>query len=806
MRQRVHTSALALGIGMVWVIAPSSPAFAACTNQTPASGETVTCTGVNSGAGAGVNIGSSSSDITVNVESGTLGPAFFDAMIRGFDATNFTLDVSSGATVTSDHSLGTVYVYGSSSGTVIVDGLIRNIDAGSAVHLRGAAGWSVSIGETGEVRNGSSTVATIDVGSGADSVTVAGAVNNFGGGNAIFFSGGDDRLELWSTYAITGAVDGGIGTDTLALGGSDDGTFDVSSIGSAAQFRRFEVFEKTGTSTWTLTGTSTATGDWTVRAGTLDIDPAADLSTMGVIVENGGRITGRGAVGFMAVANGGVLAPTGHSTDNMIVSDLVFNPGSTLVVTDSSRISTNSTTINGGWVQHTGTAFVGSNYIISGSSITGQFDGVSTSFAFLDAALRYDYISSMSTYFVFLELTLKPTEEDGPAFKSFANTKNQFAIANTLGGFSAGNAIYDAIIGLTDDEDVVRASYDSLTGEIGASSKAAATNTALQTTDIVSSRLQSAFTGVSSPSMMTQAFAASQNDKMAALGFDAFEGSSPAPLAYDAPAVWTQAFGSWNEIDGDANVAKVDSDTAGYLIGADAFIGGVRFGAYAGQSRTNSDVSARSSSGESDNTHAGAYAGGMLGNLRLSSALGYTWYDMSTDRRVVVGGFTDRLRASYDAGAFQAFGEAAYHAQFAGAAIEPFANISYVRLHTDAHTEQGGVAALTTASSTDDTPFTTLGLRLSRSFAYGGMTGSLRGSAAWRRAFGDIVPEVVQRFASGGSSFTIAGAPIAEDVAVLQAGGDIDLTAATLLSFGYEGQLGSDATGHTVNGTLRWAF
>jgi autotransporter-associated beta strand protein len=53
-------------------------------------------------------------------------------------------------------------------------------------------------------------------------------------------------------------VFGGLGTDTLVLQGSGIGSFD------AGQLVDFEAGEKTGTSTWTLTGTNTDITSFTV--------------------------------------------------------------------------------------------------------------------------------------------------------------------------------------------------------------------------------------------------------------------------------------------------------------------------------------------------------------------------------------------------------------------------------------------------------------------------------------------------------------------------------------------------------------
>ena len=101
---------------------------------------------------------------------------------------------------------------------------------------------------------------TISGGLGGDGVTRA---------DAIDFTGGTNTLTLEAGYSIVGNVVAYSTADTLALGGTGTATFDVSLIGASAQYEGFGVFEKTGTSTWSLTGTTTAATAWTIYGGTL---------------------------------------------------------------------------------------------------------------------------------------------------------------------------------------------------------------------------------------------------------------------------------------------------------------------------------------------------------------------------------------------------------------------------------------------------------------------------------------------------------------------------------------------------------
>jgi len=105
--------------------------------------------------------------------------------------------------------------------------------------------------------------------------------------NAIEFTGGSNRLELRDGSVINGNVDATASADdTFALGGAADSNFDVSQIGSSAQYQGFESFDKTGASTWTLTGSGAQ--DWTISAGTLRAGSDTALGDGATYTINGG--------------------------------------------------------------------------------------------------------------------------------------------------------------------------------------------------------------------------------------------------------------------------------------------------------------------------------------------------------------------------------------------------------------------------------------------------------------------------------------------------------------------------------------
>ena len=90
---------------------------------------------------------------------------------------------------------------------------------------------------------------------------------------------------------ITGNVVGHSTNDRFILGGATNASFDVSTIGNAAQYRGFGSFEKTGGSTWTLTGVTSALTPWTLTQGTLSIAADGSLGdAAGALTFKGGTL------------------------------------------------------------------------------------------------------------------------------------------------------------------------------------------------------------------------------------------------------------------------------------------------------------------------------------------------------------------------------------------------------------------------------------------------------------------------------------------------------------------------------------
>ena len=292
--------------------------------------------------------------------------------------------------------------------------------------------------------------------------------------------------------------------------------------------------------------------------------------------------------------------------------------------------------------------------------------------------------------------------------------------------------------------------------------------------------------------------------------------SDAAPAAASLPVsgarpLWAQAIGNWRRQDATDDTAAVRLRTTGLFVGADHAVGtGWRLGGALGY--TDSQLRADGAAGRSDiaSYSALAYGGKAFdagpGTLNLMLGASLTWHDIDTRRRVAVGGLDQTLRAGYRANTTQVFTELGYAlAAGNGLALEPYAGLAWADLRSRAFQESGGSAALSGTRQATYTTTTTLGLRAGQSLQVGSFQGAVTAGAGWRRAFGDLRTTSTLAFDTG-SAFTVTGAPIARNAALLEAGLQAQAGRNATVALNYAGQFGSGNRDHSATLSWRWAF
>lgn len=717
---------------------------------------------------------------TLNIESGA-------RVDSGDGVIGYNSSAIGTATVTGQNSTwdtGSHYVYMGhyGSGTLTVEDGGQVITARTVIGHEAASSGILNLDGT-SVARGTLTTQQVVKGDGTASFNIDGGVLKAAGDEADFlsnFSAGDIDIRSGGAFLDTNGYDIAI---AAVLGGTGGLT-------------------KQGNGILTLSGADTYAGATRVEDGTLIVNGSI-ASSSSVTIASGAGIGGNGTVSDLILDGGSTLRP-GNSIGTLNAASATFNSGMTYEVEVNSAGAsdllsvTGATVINGGDVVvlpypdfATNTPYT---IITSTGGVTGTFSGVEFGAAslFLTAMLSYDANN------VYLEI-------DQQAFAAFAAGPNQKAVAAAAQSLGPGNPVYDALLGLTTAGEAQQA-FDALSGEVHASVAGVLVDNSRYVRDAVFSRLlQASYAGSNDTTPLTLA----ANGPAATAGrmaLGATDKSATALPPARSLAFWAQGYGAWGDVDGNTNTAAVDRTLGGFVTGMDAGLGGGwRAGVATGYARTAMSVDARFSSADIDSYDLIGYVGGHVGAFALRGGGAWTWSDIDTSRTIAFPRFLQHSDASYHGDTGQIFGELALPLFHEESAWEPFARLAYIDVNTGGFAENGA-AGLVSSGADESLGYTVLGVRAATTLSVAGALLTPHASLAWQHALGDVDPAASLAFASGGAGFTVLGAPVARDSALLDAGLMLTLSDDASLGLAYSGQIADDVTDNAVTGRLDWRF
>jgi outer membrane autotransporter protein len=772
------------GTGTVYNWGTITGAYAGAGN---AYDQTGTGTTVNNGDGDGVDI-----DGVAYVENWGIIQGTGAGGVDSGGNPNGSEGIAAGGGILINHTGATIS--GATNGILIDDGAggagVAAVSITNDGTITGTTGYGIwiagstydnTITNSGTITGGT---AAIRIDGGNNTVTLlAGSTIN----GAIQLGSGNDTLNLYTGATVNGQIDGGAGADTLNL-------YNGTGSGTLSNFVNFEALNLIS-GAWTIASDQSLefSNGLTVKDATLVVN--GSLATTPVTLAADSILSGTGAVGSIVAQTGSTIAP-GNSIGSITVNgtfqqqagstyNVEVRPGSNVsdLVAASGAARIEDGAILNVVKETAGRYTIGSTYTVltAAGGVSGEYTltGDTTLSAFYDLVAKYPGNA--------VRLAVTQTS----AFSAAATTRNETTAANGLQSLSEGNTLRDAVGYLTSYE-TARVAFNQLSGEAHASAKAALVDDSRFARSAALDRLRDG------DQCSTEWQPVSAKDEPAA------------PCAAGLSA-WGRGFGSWGGIDGNGNAHALDHTTGGFFAGFDGLVGsGIRAGFLSGYSHSTYKASEVASSGSSENYHFGLYGGGAWGPVALRVGGSFTISDISLSRGVAFTGYTDRLKADYQAVTGQVFGEVGYRlgaiATPAGAVVvEPFAGLAFVNVHSDAFNETGGAAALAARSGDNGVGYSTLGVHLSRDFALGGIGLTAKGSFGWRHAFGDVTPTSTFAF-SGGDAFTVAGSPISRDVAFVEAGLGTAVSSNVTVGVSYVGQFGDRSDDNGVRGTVVWKF
>lgn len=270
--------------------------------------------------------------------------------------------------------------------------------------------------------------------------------------------------------------------------------------------------------------------------------------------------------------------------------------------------------------------------------------------------------------------------------------------------------------------------------------------------------------------------------------------------------LWVTSLNDFSRYHGD-----VFTDTSDYHVDVHGVMAGLGYGltdnwtigAFTGYQNLDQDFSNLAATVDGDNIFFGLYTIGDFGRFNLNGALAYHASDFYSSRSPGNG---RTANASFDADVFTAHGRLGYELISSDAFVfEPYAGLAYVSIDRQGFEERGADGAnLEVFGDKTRFAYLDLGARIQGGLFGGSLIPHI--SAAWRYDLLDENNAITQRFASGGPTFSIAGADLERSRLNAAAGLLAYLSESFSIYATYDGEFGNALTSHGVRAGFSYKF
>jgi uncharacterized protein with beta-barrel porin domain len=699
------------------------------------------------------------------------------------------------------------------SGSVANHGTISGIGSG-------VSSMGIGIGGRGTVINYADGIISGIAGPGNGiGINISGTVTNYGTitGNrlAINFSVSRDgnMLTVGPTSIINGTVVAGGSNNTLQLGGSGVGSFDVGLIGPAAQYQGFNTFNKIDDSTWTLTGATAGALPWNVQQGTLLVNGSLPNATFTV---NGGVLGGTGTIGNTQINSGGTFAPGSGAPGTSITvrGNLAFQSGAIYLVqlnsTSPSSANVTGTASLGGAVQAVFAPGIGnpakSYDILHAGGFSGTFaPTVQTTNLPPGFTTKLSYTAT--------DVLLNVTATLGGPQQATGLSSNHLSVAGAINNFFNDPPLPPAFLplfSLTGGN--LANALTMLSGEAATGAQQPAFQLTNQFLNIMLDPFVDGRSNVNGGGAIGFAPEREELADDVALAYAKILKAPPKPQTFDQPwSVWGAGYGGSNRTTGDLAAGgshDLSASTAGGTAGLDYRLApGTVVGFALAGGGTNWGLAQGLGGGKSDAFQAGVYGTARWGSAYLAAALAFTNNWMSTDRFAFAG---DHLSASFNAQSYGGRVESGYRFMTYYGGLTPYAAIQSQTFHTPGYIETdlnaGGFALGFNSRNATDTR-SELGGRFDHLLLLNPEAAlTMRTRVAWAHDWVSD-PTLTAGFQMlPGTSFIVNGATPAKNSALVSEGAELRLANGVVLLAKFDGEFASHSTTYAGTGTVRYTW
>jgi uncharacterized protein with beta-barrel porin domain len=604
---------------------------------------------------------------------------------------------------------------------------------------------------------------------------------------------GNNTFTLGPGYSIIGKVMA-IAGDTFQLGGTGNGSFDLSTVGSTQQFENFTTFNVVS-GTWTVSNTFGLSQAWNV---------------------NGGTLAGTGSLNSVNVNNGGTLEPGAigqPGTFMTINGNLAFQSGAIYLInidgTTASRANVSgAVTLNGALdvILQSGSYSGKTVYdILDPTSISGRFSSSSV----VNAPGLSPNITYTSTG-VFVNLTANIGGGGG------LDTNQQNVAGGINNYFNNGGTLPASLFPLFT---AAGSNLGNTLSQLSGEAATGAEQSALQLTNEFLNLMLDPFVngrgyapGATGGSRGALGFAPDEQTNLpsdVALAYAAILGKAP-PQSFDQRwSAWGAAYGGSSTTNGDSTVGSHDitAGTYGFAAGMDYHVSPTSVVGFAlAGAGTNWGLSNGLGGGYSDALQIGTYGITWFGPAYLAGALSFSNHWFTTNRSAL----GDQLTASFAGQSYGARFEGGYRVPvWRTFGVTPYGALQAQDFQTPSYSESdttgGGFGLSYNAMNATDVR-TELGARFDDPTLLYGRPLILFGRLAWAHDFVSN-PALSAAFESlPGSTFTVNGAPIPQNSVLTTAGAQYFLASNWSLIAKFDGEFANGSHTYGGSGTLRYTW